>query len=247
VGTGRDADNGNCGVVQGVSGADEADKQLEQQQQQQWSWPLLGVAFSVEDGQAFYVPLTSKTKGSSAGNSSSSSSSHSAASGCSNNTSLGSTNTHNGSISKHLLLLWDGLRTIFTHCSAVDGSSSSSMAGAMPMQQPFQRLRAVCAAAHAPTVMIRHRCCCCICPDQAATTQQPVPSVPGDWLRAGPVRVTFRPEAAAVTAGRSPAGSGLRAVWCSSRLWMCVLLCGCLDPDHSSTRDEAWAGATGCR
>jgi hypothetical protein len=112
------------GSASGASAADAqagSDDEAGQPQKQQWRWSVMGVAFSVADGSAFYVPLTSSSKGGSS-----------------------SAPTVRMGTSSRVKQLWAGLLAIFN-------SSSSGAAAEQQQQQPGgdMRSRLLLLAAHA--------------------------------------------------------------------------------------------------
>jgi hypothetical protein len=221
------------------AGCRSGPQQQQQQQHQLWSWSVLGVAFSVADSCAFYVPLTRQLE---AGSSSS------VDAGVAANVASAAVagDAMRVGTGKRLQQLWDGLATIFTSSSSSSSGSAGSNTSTPGQQQQQQQrsdksvpavaaaARAVAAAAAAADAAGK--------PMLAAST----PAAAADiWLSPGPVKATYALKAQLQMLASPPVASGLQGFVLGEPLVDVRIAAWLLHADDKTCEEDRWGAAPG--
>jgi hypothetical protein len=204
----------------------------QQQQQQLWSWSVLGVAFSVADSCAFYVPLTRQLKASSSsGTDLGVAASVAAATAAGDAMRVGT--------GKRLRQLWEGLSTIFTSSSS--SSTGSSIYTPGQQQRPDKSVSAVAAAARAVAAAAA----------AADAAGKPVlaassPAAAADiWMTPGPVKATYALKTQLQMLASPPVASGLQGFVVGEPLVDVRIAAWLLHPDDKTCEEDRWGSAPG--
>jgi hypothetical protein len=203
--------------------------QQQQQQQQLWGWSVLGVAFSVADSCAFYVPLTRQLKVSS-----SSSMDAGVAANVAAATAAG--DAVRVGTGKRLRQLWEGLTNIFT-----SSSSSSSINTPGQQQCSNKSVSAVAAAARAVAAAAA----------AADAAGKPVlaassPAAAADiWMTPGPVKATYALKTQLQMLASPPVASGLQGFVVGQPLVDVRIAAWLLHPDDKTCEEDRWGSAPG--
>ncbi|KAF6260746.1 hypothetical protein COO60DRAFT_857223 [Scenedesmus sp. NREL 46B-D3] len=223
---------GGSRVLDAVAGAGEAGAagvepsqedgggQTGGRQQQLWSWSVLGVAFSVADGCAFYVPLTRQLKAGGASSVDPGAAANAAAASAAGDAMRVGTG-------KRLRQLWDGLSAIF----AASSSRSSTSTPGEQQQHQDTSVRAVAAAAQAAGKPLLGA----YSPAAAA----------GIWMTPGPVAATYALKAQLQALASPPVLSGLRGFVLRESLVDVRIAAWLLHPDDKTCEEDRWGAAPG--
>jgi hypothetical protein len=202
----------------------------QQQQQQLWSWSVLGVAFSVADSCAFYVPLTRQLKASS-----SSSMDASVAANVAAATAAG--DAMRVGTGKRLRQLWEGLTTIFTSSSSTGRSINTpgqQQCSDKSVSAAAAAARAVAAAAAAADAAGK--------PVLAASS----PAAAADiWMTPGPVKATYALKTQLQMLASPPVASGLQGFVVGQPLVDVRIAAWLLHPDDKTCEEDRWGSAPG--
>jgi hypothetical protein len=185
---------------------------------QQWEWSVLGVAFSVADGEAFYVPLTRTLKKGAAGY-------------VPNIAACGADAKRVGT-GERLQDLWQGLARVFGSAVSANGGQHDSLLS--QARAGAHRVTTVVDAAYKQAAW-----------ERAGVSAPPPPCCsPVEWLGAGhgPVAVTYGLKAQLAALADPPAGSGLPGLLIGHEPLLDVRLAAwVLDPDNKRTQEAGTA------